>query len=119
MSLCISSSIFAHENPDLQGHCLILHTKSQPVPCTIHSGGGAGGMYTAFTVHKKSYLIEESTMIGHEGEEKLGLSSETLKDAVSYSRDYATQKIIQPTRANDWSCYKQVKGRLHVCFSYE
>lgn len=120
MSLLISSGVFAHENPDLKGYCLIVNGKNKPEPCTIHSGGGAGGMYTAFTVNKKDYLIEESTMIGHEGEASVGLSSaDKLEDAISYTRDFKTKKIIKRVRASDWGCYKQVKGLLDVCVAYK
>ncbi|PUV05593.1 hypothetical protein DCD77_08240 [Acinetobacter baumannii] len=117
-SLLISASALAHENPDRIGKCFVVDGKNITKGCIISSGGGAGGMYTLLTIGEKEYLIEESTM-NPDSEDRsisMGGDSDDLLEAIEYSRDFKTKKVIKNFKMNSWSCFKQIKGKLDVCY---
>lgn len=117
-SLLISAAAFAHENPDRIGKCFVVDGKNITKGCIISSGGGAGGMYTLLTIGEKEYLIEESTM-NPDSEDRsisMGGDSDDLLEAIEYSRDFKTKKVIKNFKMNSWSCFKQIKGKLDVCY---
>ncbi|HBI2447027.1 TPA: hypothetical protein KZJ30_003928, partial [Acinetobacter baumannii] len=113
-SLLISAAAFAHENPDRIGKCFVVDGKNVTKGCIVASGGGAGGMYTALKIGKQNFLVEESTM-NPDSEERsivMGKDSDHLMDAVDYSRDFKTKKVIKTYKDDSWSCFKQIKGKL-------
>lgn len=117
-SLLISAAAFAHENPDRIGKCFVVDGKNVTKGCIVASGGGAGGMYTLLTIGEKEYLIEESTM-NPDSEDRsisMGSDSDDLLEAIEYSRDFKTKKVIKNFKMNSWSCFKQIKGKLDVCY---
>ena len=115
LSIFLSSNIFAHENPPRKGTCFLVRNGNPetPKPCTIYSGGGAGGSYVKFKVGSANILIEEV-----EGEVGVGSSPEHLKDGNNYMRDAKTLKEI-PYSEEDipkYFCAKQTNGNLDACF---
>lgn len=80
---------------------------------------GAGGMYTALKIGKQNFLIEESTM-NPDSEDRsivMGKDVDHFMDAVEYSRDFKTKKVIKNFKSDSWSCYSQIKGKLDVCYT--
>ncbi|MER8075383.1 hypothetical protein [Acinetobacter pittii] len=117
-SIFLTSAAFAHEYPDVKGQCFVVDGKNIPKPCIVSSGGGAGGMYTALKIGKQNFLVEESTM-NPDSEERsivMGKDVDHLMDAVDYSRDFKTKKVIKIYKDDSWSCYKQIKGKLDACY---
>lgn len=117
-SIFLTSAAFAHENPDRKGQCFVVDGKNITKPCVVSSGGGAGGMYTALKIGKQNFLIEESTM-NPDSEERsivMGKDVDHFMDAVEYSRDFKTKKVIKNFKSDSWSCYSQIKGKLDVCY---
>ncbi len=105
--------VFAHENPDRIGKCFVPNGKNITKSCVVSSGSGAGGLYTLLTIGETEYLIEESTM-NPDSEKRsiaMGSDSDDLLEAVDYSRDFKTKN-----KSDSWSCYKQTKGKLDVCY---
>ncbi|HEC0323204.1 hypothetical protein ABTI07_03580 [Acinetobacter baumannii] len=109
---------FAHENPDSKGQCFVVDGKNITKSCIVSSGGGAGGMYTALKIGSQNIHIEESTM-NPDSEDRsisMGGDSDDLLEAIEYSRDFKTKKVIKNFKMNSWSCFKQIKGKLDVCY---
>ncbi|EPP5028248.1 hypothetical protein ACUQWF_003814 [Acinetobacter baumannii] len=117
-SIFLTSAAFAHEYPDHMGKCFVVDGKNITKGCIISSGGGAGGMYTLLTIGEEEYLIEESTMnpASEERSIAMGSDSDDLLEAIEYSRDFKTKKVIKNFKMNSWSCFKQIKGKLDVCY---
>ena len=46
----------------------------------------------------------------------MGKDVDHLMDAVDYSRDFKTKKVIKIYKDDSWSCYKQIKGKLDACY---
>ncbi|QWZ59892.1 hypothetical protein I6L28_15120 [Acinetobacter pittii] len=117
-SFLISAIAFAHENSDRIGKCFVPNGKNITSPCVISSGGGAGGMYTLLTIGETEYLIEESTMNPDSDKRSIAMGSDSddLLEAVDYSRDFKTKKVIKNFKSDSWSCYKQIKGKLDICY---
>lgn len=119
----VSVSAFAHENPDIKGQCMIVDGVNKVVPCKVLTGGGAGGMYTAYKIGKKEIVVEESTMC-KDGEvtcdTTMGINSGKSIPAKNYYRDYKTKKVINKPKetGKSWYCTKQIKGKLDACTTY-
>ncbi|KJV40993.1 hypothetical protein [Acinetobacter brisouii] len=117
----VSASAFAHENPDIKGKCMIVDGVNKVVPCKVSTGGGAGGMYTAYKIGKKEILVEESTMCKN-GEATcdttMGTNPDKLMPAQNYYRAYKTKKVINKPKEKDWYCTRQIKGKLDACVIY-
>ena len=113
------SLAFAHENPSLKGLCFVPQGKQQVHACQIDNGGGAGSMYTTFKIGKQTYLIEESLMCDENTACTVSLGSDPsrLKDATTYQRNVYTKRVV-PEGLYDqyWSCVRQIKGKMDVCY---
>ena len=113
------SLAFAHENPSLKGLCFVPQGKQQVHACQIDNGGGAGSMYTTFKIGKQTYLIEESLMCDENTACTVSLGSDPsrLKDATTYQRNVYTKRVV-PEGLYDqyWSCARQIKGKMDVCY---
>ena len=114
-----ASLAFAHENPSLKGLCFVPQGKQQVHACQIDSGGGAGGMYTTFKIGKQTYLIEESLICDENTACTVSLGSDPsrLKDATSYQRNvYTKREVPEDLYDQYWSCVRQIKGKMDVCY---
>ena len=114
-----ASLALAHENPSLKGQCFVPQGKQQVQACQIDSGGGAGGMYTTFKIGKQTYLIEESLMCDDSTACTVTLGSDPsrLKDATTYQRNvYTKREVPEGLYDQYWSCVRQIKGKMDVCY---
>ena len=113
------SLAFAHENPSLKGLCFVPQGKQQVHACQIDNGGGAGSMYTTFKIGKQTYLIEESLMCDDNTACTVTLGSDPsrLKDATTYQRNvYTKREVPEGLYDQYWSCVRQIKGKMDVCY---
>lgn len=118
IGLLFALPVFAHEYPAETGECFIVKNniplKTQS--CKIHSGGGAGGLYTNLKINNINFLIEENEDSGL----SLGNNSESLEEGTFYYRDLNNKKsIISLEKAKihpAFYCAKQLNGNLDVCY---
>lgn len=117
--LMTSLPAHAHENPTQKGQCFVVSQKNQIQKCTINTGGGAGGAYTAlkFADHQE-YMIQESYMCEDmvACSFSLGHTVEDMTEAKSYDRRFTNQKITEKYYKNNWQCFQQIEGKIDVCY---
>lgn len=114
----VSTCAVAHQNPDKVGQCFSVDGDQSTHPCLIKSGGGVGGIYLDLQFNNKEYLLEKSKTCGGNCLPHLGTIPEDVKEATRYFRSFKDKKVVQSKNSNTWTCYKQNKGKLDVCFVY-
>lgn len=92
----VSGLASAHDNPSQKGMCIF--NKSKPTPCTIESGGGAGGGWINLYAGKKRIYIEDSDNFSY-----IGHNEDQTFPAKKYKN-------------NGFFCTKQINGSLLGCF---
>ena len=76
-------------------------------------------MYTTFKIGKQTYLIEESLMCDENTACTVSLGSDPsrLKDATTYQRNVYTKRVVpEGLYDQSWSCVRQIKGKMDVCY---
>lgn len=114
--LGLSSFAFAYQNPTKEGECFFVDGAKQSYACMILSGGDVGVSYIDLQFNKQEYLIEQSVACGGKCVPHLGTIPEDVREAKKYFRNYKTKNIVANQAKGDWTCYKQNKGKLDVCY---
>jgi hypothetical protein len=114
--LLMGMSAAAYQNPDKIGECFVVGQAKQKGSCTVMTGGDVGSHYINLQFNHQEYLIEKSTSCGGNCQPYLGTIPEDVLQAKMYYRQYQTQQIMNKHNKNDWTCYKQIKGKLDVCY---
>lgn len=112
----------AHSNPDQVKTCYTFsgNTLKQKQRCVFSSGGGAGGMYQAITIGKKTYTFETACgMDGCEDYDYYYIGNQNPVNVSWYLRNPTTYKKRSEsktfTEENSLSCFKTKNGSLDMC----
>ncbi|ESK40250.1 hypothetical protein P256_00697 [Acinetobacter nectaris CIP 110549] len=82
--LLCGTNVFAHDFPNKKGICTF--NGSEPTPCTIENGGGAGGSYYILKSKKDSIYVE-SDCSGDNCALSIGANSDNTVDAKEFKKD--------------------------------
>lgn len=114
--LSLSTFASAYQNSTTEGECFFVDGANKSYSCMIFTGSEVGGSLTHLQFNGQEYLMEKSVACGRECMPYLGTIPEDVREAKKYFRNYATKNVIAKQGKNDWTCYKQNKGKLDVCY---
>ena len=109
--LLIAGPVWAHSNQDQSKVCYLFKGDRlvKQAPCTVSSGGGAGGLYSQLKIGRQTYSIETDYNGGN--------ASINDQPGKAYSRNELHKRLADDDQnATPYMyCFQRTGSRISIC----
>jgi len=115
--LVLPITVFALENTNKERQCLNVNESITVKSCLIVHGTGTDAEYVELNFSKKVFFIEKPIICYNtECDVRLGDQFNHLKVAEVYYLSEKNKKQTTRLIGKYWTCYKQIDGKINVCY---
>ena len=121
LAFLASSLSYAYEEPLSRGECFIVknNVPQKIQKCFISAVGGAGGVMRTYEIGSDEYAHEMyAASAVSEDVYRIKKNKSKAINAMDYSRQNKSLKVVKNPKKNDWNCLKDTKSISDFCFRY-